>query len=578
MLDAADRQGHAGAGPAMDAGDLSRVTAALRAVWPRRTVLVSRDGFVTDARRLHELRVHRYAHVVVVRPNALLLPVSVLRDAFDQARAQRLDLARLAGVPSDVCYIVSARAIALLASVGGVPGSVTLPQAIERLAGAGASIDRSPLKIGNLTVLASETSQSLESVPPPQVWRSPHLGALLSMPSDDRLAEALRLQRQSFSDARATLHRRPNTDAVRTQGAHRDVLVVAPSLYQSGAHAAWIEVSGYLSPAQVAFVVGRATHLQHVLESKGFTVFPVDEGLGPASAPDAAAFTAALGQARPAVVHFDGAEGSTWAAAAFARGARIVQHVRLNDVDRFRPAFVYAAAIVGVSAHVCAEVQARVGQAVRVEHIPDGVCLQWRPIRLSRGAGGTPVTTDGGRVLCLCVGRVEPAKGQLRVLDIFACLRALVPCRLIIVGPCGSEAAYCDEVRDRILSEFPESEVAWEPFRSEMDDLYQQAHVVLVGSRNEALGMVGLETLAAGALLVAQRSTGYESIIDPSKSEGLLFDARDTASDVALRIVGALRDHAIYAANGRVKVETCFDARDSAGRLSRLWSELAAQA
>ncbi len=430
-------------------------------------------------------------------------------------------------------YIVSARVIALGDSLAGVPGCVTLPQAVERLAGAGASLDKMPLKVARLAALADTTSQSIAAALVPGAWRAQRLGALLSMPSEVRLAEALRLQQQSFEEARATLRRRRWGSAQSDCGplgerslpsrvVGRDVLVVVPSMFQSGAHAAWIEVSRYLSPADVAFVVGRSTALKGFLEARGFPVIDVGEGLVPASAQDAATFLAALDDVQPSVVHFDGAEGNTWAQAAFLRGARVVQHVRLNDVDRFRPAFVYAAAIVGVSPHVCGQIEARVGSGTRVEHIPDGVCLESRPPRVPGTDGRATSTADAEdeSLLCLCVGRVEPAKGQLRVLDIFRSLRNQLTCRLVIVGPCGNDAAYCDEVRDRTHAPELAADVAWEPFTYPMDDLYRQAHVVLVGSRNEALGMVGLETLAAGGLLVAQRSTGYECIINPGALGG----------------------------------------------------------
>lgn len=565
LLDPPGNQGYAGDVVLDDAG-LAQVTAALRVAWPRRTVQVDRSPYATDARRLQALPLEDADRVLVVRPAAALLPASVLRAALKEARQRHLAVARLAAVPADVCYIASAHAIGLLAALGGVPGCVTLPQVLDRLAGAGASMPEGGLEAGIVSGLEPSASRT------PQTWRTPHLLALLALPSEARLDEAIRLEQQAFSDARTELHRLAGGRGARARGVRKDVLVVVPSMYQSGAQAAWAELSGYLAPAKVAFVVGQATALAGVLEEKGFAVNRVTDGLGAHSAPDAARLMAALDDTRPRVVHFDGAEGSTWAAAAFARGPRVVQHVRLNDVDRFKPAFVYADAVVGVSSHVCLEVQARVGSAVRVEHIPDGVCLQTRQPRTER------VSADPARrhVFCLCVGRVEPAKGQLRVLDIFASLSRQVACRLAIVGPCGRDAAYCDEVRDRLEADGLEGHVTWEPFRYPMDDLYTQADIVLVGSRNEALGMVGLEALAAGALLVAQRSTGYEAIVDPSRQEGLLFDRDEPAADVAARIAEALRDAATYARHGRRKVESRFDARETAASLTRLWRDVAA--
>ena len=604
VLDAPGRQGYADAGATVDDEELAQLAGAIEGAWPGGDLLVSRSRYSTDAKRLHELPLDQYQRVVVVRPSALLLPAPVLRAAVEEGSTPATDVAVLSGVPPDVFYIVSARIIALVDSLAGVPGCVTLPQAVERLAGAGASLDETPLKVVRLASLADTSSRSVAAALVPSAWTTQRLGALLSLPSESRLAAALRLQQHSFQDARAALRSLHSCRGRRGTPLHRvpfgerplpstglpfgerplpsgrvgrDILVVVPSMFQSGAHAAWIEVSRYLSPAQVAFVVGRSTALQSVLEAQGFLVCAVGDGLAPGSAQDAAAFLAALDDVQPAVVHFDGAEGNAWAQAAFLRGARVVQHVRLNDVDRFRPAFVYADAIVGVSPPVCGQVEARVGSGLRVEHIPDGVCLESRPPRMP-GTEGRPALTAGEAgegLLCLCVGRVEPAKGQLRVLDIFRSLRSQLACRLILVGPCGNDAAYCDEVRDRMETPELAADVAWEPFTYPMDDLYRRAHVVLVGSRNEALGMVGLETLAAGGLLVAQRSTGYECIIDPARSEGLLYDSHEPASVVAASIVAALGEFPTYSANARRKAAASFDARDSAAHLSRLWREVA---
>lgn len=574
LVDAPDRQGYAGAG--LDDEHVIRVTQALRQVWPRRAVHVDRSPYATDARRLHALRLDGCERAVVVRSGACLLPASALQAAFEQAKARALDVARLAGVPLEVCYIASARAIALAAAIGGVPGCVTVPHAVERLAAAGASLAGRRLSVGSVALADGTDLPSIAAALSPRAWTTGHLDFLLSLPSESRLPELLRLQQQALGDARAVLHRLRSPRADRPNAGANGVLVVVPSMYQSGAHAAWSELLDYLSPAQAAFVVGHATALRRRLEARGFTVVPAHDGLAAGSAQDAAAFLTALDRLRPAVVHFDGAECSAWAAAVGARGVRVVQHIRLNDVDRFSPAFVYADAVIGVSPDVCRDVETRVGSAVRVEHIPDGVCLLSRRRRGAARAAARGGDRPHDGVLCLCIGRVEPAKGQLRVLDIFRSLRQRIACRLVIVGPCGRDAAYCDEVRDRILADHPSGEVTWEPFRPSLDDLYARAHVVLVGSRNEALGMVGLETLAAGALLVAHRSTGYEHIVDPAKKEGLLFEAEEAPAGVAGRIVEALREQGTYAVNARRKAEAAFDARDTAARLSRLWDELCA--
>jgi glycosyltransferase involved in cell wall biosynthesis len=290
--------------------------------------------------------------------------------------------------------------------------------------------------------------------------------------------------------------------------------------------------------------------------------------MAPRSARDAAVFLDALNTARPDVVHFDGAEGSTWAPVAFARGARVVQHVRLNDLERFQPAFVHADAIVAVAPHLQHRIAARLGASARVEHIGDGIDLQARPPVADR-------RHRDGRVRCLCVGRVEPEKGTRQALEIARALAAHVPCELLVVGSCGHDAAYCDAFTADILASSPPLTATWRSFTHPIHGLYAEADVVLVASRNEALGMVGLEALAAGCLLVARRSAGYACLVDESRGEGLLFEGTDAPASIAARIAAALDDRQRFGLAGRRKVETTFDARATALRLVALWRDLA---
>jgi glycosyltransferase involved in cell wall biosynthesis len=149
-----------------------------------------------------------------------------------------------------------------------------------------------------------------------------------------------------------------------------------------------------------------------------------------------------------------------------------------------------------------------------------------------------------------------------------------VPCDLQVVGSCGHDAAYCDAFTGDILAQPPPLTATWRSFTQPVGPLYAQADVVLVGSRNEALGMVGLEALATGCLLVARRSDGYSCIVDESRQEGLLFEGTDPPSVVASRIVAALDVRNQFVSNGRRKVETTFDARVTAQRLVALWRDL----
>ena len=157
------------------------------------------------------------------------------------------------------------------------------------------------------------------------------------------------------------------------------------------------------------------------------------------------------------------------------------------------------------------------------------------------------------------------------MLDVTAALAVRRPCELRLVGPCGHDVAYADEVTTRIRALPGPTRAVWMPFADPMAPHYRWADVVLVASRSEALGMVGLEALAAGRLLVAQRSSGYEAILDPHAGEGLLFEREEPAVRIAARIDEALATYAAYADAARRKARTHFDARACVARLTSIW-------
>jgi glycosyltransferase involved in cell wall biosynthesis len=592
LLDSSDRFGYAGADPD-DAQALLRIVAAVRACWPRQRLRVSRcvpgtatpayppvvvagdvevqsSPFFTDAKRLRALALPREALLTVLRPAAVLLPAAVLRSTLEHARQARLDVALVEGIPPEVFYVASARALAMAEAAGAVAGATTIPHAIERLRRLGLSLRDAPLTVGRLTPPeVGWPDRPLAEALAASTWKEWPAPALLSLDSGSRLAAALRAQNADRARDLERLHRVRDRAAHDSTVGRRSVLVTIPAMYQSGANAAWEELLAGLPADEIAFVCGRGTALQRALQARGFTTWQTTDGMVPRSARDAAVFLEALDATRPDVVHFDGAEGSAWAPVAFARGTRIVQHVRLNDLERFQPAFAYADAIVAVAPHLQQRITARLGPSARVEHIADGIDLQAR----------LPVTRCGradGPVRCLCVGRVEPEKGTSHVLDIARALAALVPCELLVVGSCGHDAAYCDAFTADVLAAVPPLTATWRSFTHPIHDRYADADVVLVGSRNEALGMVGLEALAAGCLLVARRSDGYACLVDEARGEGLLFEGTDAAAAIAARIVEALGEREQFAVSARRKVETTFDARRTAERLVMLWRELAA--
>jgi len=105
--------------------------------------------------------------------------------------------------------------------------------------------------------------------------------------------------------------------------------------------------------------------------------------------------------------------------------------------------------------------------------------------------------------------------------------------------------------------------------------LFQSARVVLLPSVSETFGLVVLEAWAAGAPVIASRTSGASTLIRES-CNGWLFDHGDSrafqkAIDAALLIPGIA---AQFAAEGGKLVNTEYNDTVLAGRLKNLYAQL----
>jgi D-inositol-3-phosphate glycosyltransferase len=79
--------------------------------------------------------------------------------------------------------------------------------------------------------------------------------------------------------------------------------------------------------------------------------------------------------------------------------------------------------------------------------------------------------------------------------------------------------------------------------QARLADFYAAADVVLMPSRSESFGLVGLEAGACGAPVVASRVGGLRYVIEDGTT-GYLVDGHD-AADHAERVLRVLRDPAL---------------------------------
>ena len=164
-----------------------------------------------------------------------------------------------------------------------------------------------------------------------------------------------------------------------------------------------------------------------------------------------------------------------------------------------RRSYALARAVLAVSPSTADAVRA-MGIA-RVEVVPPGIDVE----RLSRH--GDALRDPG---LILFVGRLEPEKGPL---DAVAAMTHVTSRRARTRGIVAGHGSLLPQVRAAAARAGGTVEVRGAVGDDELLDLYARAAVVLMPSRYEGLGMVALEAIAAGAVVVGYDVTGLRDAV-----------------------------------------------------------------
>ena len=170
-----------------------------------------------------------------------------------------------------------------------------------------------------------------------------------------------------------------------------------------------------------------------------------------------------------------------------------------------------------------------------------------------------------GELLVLCVGRLDPVKGQAILVEAFAALLAEGRrCRLVIVGGGPAEDALRGRVDELAVGE--RVDFTGPLGQDRIVDLYADADVFCLPSFAEGLPVVLMEALASELPVVTTSIAGIPELVEdgvngllvpPGRVDRLTDALRTLADDAGLRREMGRR--------GRVKVMGSFDAR-SCGR------------
>ena len=181
--------------------------------------------------------------------------------------------------------------------------------------------------------------------------------------------------------------------------------------------------------------------------------------------------------------------------------------------------------------------------------------------------------------MLLCLGRIDPIKNQLWLIEQAPRLFNLHPgVRIFLAGACTDEE-YGQSLKRRLRELGIEDRVfltgGIPPNDSRLLGLLQCAAALVLPSFSETFGLVILEAWAAGLPVVASRTSGASALIQP-ETNGWLFDLEDPlAFHTAIsRILSDPAFAAATARRGREKVAREYTPAVVAGRLRSLYEQV----
>jgi len=183
-----------------------------------------------------------------------------------------------------------------------------------------------------------------------------------------------------------------------------------------------------------------------------------------------------------------------------------------------------------------------------------------------------PLKQASKRRTIVCVGRLSPEKGQTGLLRAFAQLRTSHPnltLRLVGDGP-------DRDALERLSQELSVGDaVTFAGRLPEPDTLVEiaKADLLVLPSFMEGLPIVLMEAMALGVPVIASRVAGIPELVVDGKT-GLLFAPSnwDELAQCIARLLGDKALCATLAQNGKFKITSEFDARNSATELGALFN------
>ena len=178
--------------------------------------------------------------------------------------------------------------------------------------------------------------------------------------------------------------------------------------------------------------------------------------------------------------------------------------------------------------------------------------------------------------LCGCVGEVIKRKGQVYLFQALKKIVAEVPnFKLILLGRFRREEAYTQKLRSILLNERLFQTVKWLGLRENIQDFMTAFDLLAVPSIEEPLGLVAVESLAAGTPVVATRTGGLPEIVSHNES-GLLVPPRnpDSLADAIIRLAKDSQARERMGTAGKKFVHQEFEMEKLCDRVEEIYSQV----
>ncbi|PYI81932.1 MAG: hypothetical protein DME26_18960, partial [Verrucomicrobia bacterium] len=209
---------------------------------------------------------------------------------------------------------------------------------------------------------------------------------------------------------------------------------------------------------------------------------------------------------------------------------------------------------------------------------PHGVYApSYRQDHREKAAKAFPQIRD--KQLLLCVGRIDPVKNQGWLIKQTPAILQRHPGALLVLAGACTDEAYGEILRQNVRRLGLENRVlvigGLPPGDPKLIGLLQAAKVVILPSISETFGLIILEAWAAGAPVIASRTSGASALVKEGQN-AWLFDLNDagkfhTAIDAVLRRPDLAKE---LAGAGQRLVSAEYDTTVLAGRMKNLYVEL----